>query len=78
MRPVVDRIKEDYAGQLKVVELNANSDGQEAFEAGNLPGHPAFVIVQPDGQEVWRGFGLVSEVDIYNAIDDALAAESSQ
>lgn len=73
MQPVVDRLKDDYAGRITFVELDANGDGETAFEAGQLPGHPAFVIMQPDGRELWRGFGLVEESDLITALDNALA-----
>ncbi len=72
MQPVVDRLKDDYAGQITFVDLDAKGDGKTAFEAGQLPGHPSFVIMQPDGRELWRGFGLVAESDLVKALDDAL------
>ena len=72
MQPVVDRLGEVYEGQVKFVELDAQGDGQRAFEAGHLPGHPAFVIMLPNGQEVWRGFGLVDGANLEAAIQTAL------
>lgn len=73
MQPVVDRLKDDYAGHITFADLDANGDGKTAFEAGQLPGHPAFVIMQPDGRELWRGFGPVEESDLITALDNALA-----
>lgn len=72
MQPVVDRLGEVYAGQVQFVELDAQGDGQRAFEAGHLPGHPAFVVMLPDGEEIWRGFGLMNETDLETAILTAL------
>ena len=72
MQPVVDRLGDVYEGQIKFVELDAEGDGQRAFEAGRLPGHPSFVVMLPDGEEIWRGFGPVSEADLETAIRNAL------
>lgn len=65
-------LEETYGTQVKFVQLNAYEEGQDAFQAGNFPGHPAVVIFTPDGQEVWRGFGVMSEADLDSAIQKAL------
>lgn len=64
----MNRLQENYA-EVEVISLNAgdNADGQSAFEQLTLLGHPAIVIFDADGQEVYRGFGTVDE--------DALALE---
>jgi hypothetical protein len=72
MQPVVNRLEEDYGDQVKFVYLDAEHEGKEAFRASRLPGHPSFLLVRPDGQEVWRSFGIVSYEDIEAAILDAL------
>jgi hypothetical protein len=72
MQPIVDRLEEDYGEQMKFVQLDANNEGKEAFKLGNFLGHPAYLIMQPDGKEVWRKFGVVTYEDIETAIQEAL------
>jgi hypothetical protein len=68
----VDRLSAAYERQVKFVELDAEGNGKRAFQAGRLPGHPSFVVMLPNGQEIWRGFGLVNEADLEAAIRTAL------
>ncbi|MBZ0306539.1 MAG: hypothetical protein K8I82_10775 [Anaerolineae bacterium] len=65
-------LEETYGAQVKFVQLNAFEEGQAAFKAGDFPGHPVMVIFTPDGQEVWRGFGVISEADLDSALQKAL------
>ena len=75
MRPVVDRLKDSYNDNVAFRDLDAEGDGADAFAAGGLPGHPSYVVMQPDGTEVWRGFGILSPDDLDAAIQRALAAD---
>ena len=63
--PIVNRLQETY-GEVEFVSLNAgdNAEGQSAFEQLTLLGHPAIVIFDADGQEVYRGFGTFDEDDL--------------
>jgi hypothetical protein len=72
MTPIVDGLTAEYLGQVTVVKLNAldGGTGQQAFEASGLPGHPGYVLLRPDGAELWRGFGQQSP----EALDTALQA----
>jgi hypothetical protein len=72
MMPVVNRLEEDYANRVKFVYLNANDDGKSAFEAGNFRGHPAFILMTPDGKELWRQVGIASYGQLETAFVDAL------
>lgn len=72
MTPVVNRLAELYSGQVEVLQLNATEDGEAAFEAGDFPGHPAYVILLPDGEEVWRGFGALGEQALIQQVDRVL------
>lgn len=73
MEPTVRGLEDFYSDQVTFLRLNARGDGQAAFEVGNLPGHPAYVLLLPDGTEVWRGFGILDFVEFDTAILDALA-----
>lgn len=74
MRPIVDGLRAEFAARVAFQYLNAGdgANGQQAFAQLNLPGHPAFVILQPDGTARFRAFGLVDEASLRAAILDAL------
>lgn len=72
MQPVVDRFRNSYRDQITFLDLNARKEGRAAFNAGGFPGHPAYVILRPDGQEVWRSFGELEAADLESAIQQAL------
>lgn len=67
----MNRVEADYPDQIKVVYLNANSDGKDAFSAAQFRGHPALLLMRPDGKEVWRYQGVAT----YEQIEDKIVAE---
>ena len=73
MQPVVNGLNENYEDQIEFRELDANTpDGQQAFRAYALPGHPGFVLLNPEGEVLWRGFGEQSQESIEEQIIAAL------
>lgn len=58
-----------------VVRLDARQDGREAFQRGQLRGHPALLLFAPDGRELWRHVGVVEfdelEAQILGASGDS-------
>jgi thioredoxin-like negative regulator of GroEL len=74
MRPIVDGLKSEYGEQVSFVYLNAadRAEGQSMFERLSLPGHPGSVIFTADGQEVYRGFGVVDESLLRERIEDVI------
>lgn len=56
-------LQTQYSENIAFVSLNAadNAEGQSAFEQLTLPGHPAIVIFDADGNEVYRAFGSFEE-----------------
>jgi len=71
MQPIVNRLEGDYNEQIKFIQLDANSEGKEAFKLGSFLGHPAYLIMQPNGTENWRRFGVVAYEDLEAAIQQA-------
>lgn len=67
----MNRVEADYQNQIKVVYLNANTDGKDAFSAAQFRGHPALLLMRPDGEEVWRYQGVAT----YEQIDEKIIAE---
>lgn len=74
MSPIVHGLEEIYSADMAFLEVNAadGGKGESAFQQSRLPGHPAYLIVQPDGKERWRGFGEQNEERLELAIQDAL------
>ena len=74
MAPVVDRLEEIYRGQVELRRMDAKStDGNNAFNAFKLPGHPGFVLLNPEGEILWKGFGIQPEEIINQQLNKALA-----
>jgi hypothetical protein len=74
MTPIVDRLETQYSAEIAFVRLNArdNDLGQRTFDMAALPGHPAFLILQPNGSEAWRHVGPVEQGMIDQALRNAL------
>ena len=57
MEPVVNGLDEKYNEEIEFRALNAAGEGAAAFRAYALPGHPGYVVLNPAGEVLWRGFG---------------------
>jgi thioredoxin-like negative regulator of GroEL len=58
MSPIVDGLEEKYGHQLVVKRFNANEgDGRAIMRDYRIPGHPAILIFNRQGQEVQRFAG---------------------
>jgi hypothetical protein len=61
MTPIVDGLEAKYEEQVDFKFLNAAlGDGKRIFEFYGLPGHPSYILLSPDGDVIWRGFGPLS------------------
>jgi len=72
MKPVVDGLEQEFGGRMTFQRLNAASEGQALFQRYNLPGHPAYVIVDKQGNVIWRFVGQTTREMLENAIRRAL------
>jgi len=73
MGPVVNGLEEIYQEQIEFRALDANSlDGQKAFRAYALPGHPGFVLLNPAGEVLWKGFGEQSRESLEAQLEAAI------
>ncbi|MEO8611047.1 MAG: hypothetical protein ABI690_24335 [Chloroflexota bacterium] len=61
MMPIVNGLEAEFEGRVQFVYLNAEDggNGQRAFTAMSLPGHPSYLIFAADGSEIYRAFGSV-------------------
>lgn len=78
MTPVVNGLETAFAGQVDIRSLDANSrEGRPAFQSYALPGHPSYVIVDPQGEVLWSAFGPKSAADLREAIEAAILTVSA-
>jgi hypothetical protein len=65
MEPVVDGLAEKYQNQIEFRRIDALSpEGTSAYRAYNLLGHPAFIILNQQGELLWKGLGEQSSKDL--------------
>jgi hypothetical protein len=67
----VHGLQEEYSPNITLEELNAadGGAGQAVFTQLGLRGHPAVVIFDARGQEIYRTFGLIEEEPIREILD---------
>ena len=59
MEPIVNGLEEDFAGEVAVVRLQADTpDAIQLQEAYGGRGHPFFAVIDGDGRVTERFFGL--------------------
>ncbi len=60
MRPVVDGLEQDYGDRIEFQRYNiASEEGETWARQYNLRGHPAFLLLDSQGQERWRYLGVI-------------------
>lgn len=69
-RPAVDSLERELGDQLRVVRLNvASPAGEElALQLQVENRTPSFVLLDPDGNELWRGFGVFDDAAVRAAL----------
>lgn len=70
--PIVDGLETDYGDRMAFQRLNAAREGQPLFQRYNLRGHPAYVILDEQGDVVWRLVGQVPRERLEQGIAQAL------
>ncbi|NIM94718.1 MAG: hypothetical protein GTO18_13540 [Anaerolineales bacterium] len=74
MTPIVNGLKADFAEVVDFRSLNAGSGvGQKAFNSYGLPGHPSYLILDPQGRVLWKGFGPQSKEILEEAIEGVVS-----
>ncbi len=65
MRPVVNGLEAVYGEQVDFRRYNIDSAEGEAWaSAYQLRGHPAFLLLDAQGQERWRYVGVIAQESI--------------
>jgi hypothetical protein len=69
MEPIVDGLEEKYQDQIEFRRIDALSpEGKSAYQAYNLLGHPAFTLLNQQGELLWKGLGEQSRQDLENQL----------
>ncbi len=75
-QPIVHGLQVQYESQMAFLSVDVSTaEGSQAFRASRLGGHPSFLILKPDGTEVWRAVGQQDEGALRTAIERSLAAK---
>lgn len=71
MTPIVNGIEAEFASNINFEYLNAldNGIGEATFDTLNLPGHPSYVVFDADGEEIYRGFGILTADQLREALE---------
>ena len=70
--PIVDGLEADYGARMAFQRLNAAAEGQALFQRYKLRGHPAFVILDEQGNVLWRLVGQAPREALEQGIRQAL------
>lgn len=79
MEPVVDGLENDFGEQVEFRRIDAGTqDGQAAFRAYGLRGHPSYVLINLGGDVVWIGLGEQTGKALKEQIDQILKENSDK
>lgn len=78
MTPVVNGLETTFGERIDLRSLDAASgQGKRTFQDYRLPGHPSYVILNPQGEVLWSAFGPQSAGALENAVEDAISKVTS-
>ena len=65
MEPIVNGLETEFEPDVTFDRINASSErGQAAMRAYSLRGHPSYVLLDEQGEEVWQFSGQTAEVQL--------------
>jgi len=71
MKPVVDRLKQQYQGKVefKLYDVDSSDEGNQLMNQFNAKYVPTFVFLNKDGSVSTQKVGETSEADMKKALD---------
>lgn len=77
MQPIVNRLEDNYQTQVTFLQFNAldDAEGEQLFTQLSLPGHPSILIYNEEGNQVYRGIGIIDEGRLEQEIVAAIQNE---
>ena len=70
MKPIVEELKHEYEGKVKVVEINIDN-AEELSRSLGIRSIPYFII-NKDGQQAWQKLGAMPKEELKTAIEESL------
>ncbi|MDF1499694.1 MAG: hypothetical protein P1P76_04405 [Anaerolineales bacterium] len=68
-----------YEASIIITSPNAGyGEGKRAFDQSGLTGHPSFVLIDTNGEAIWRAFGPQSLDAPVSALSSALAGTNTK
>ena len=62
MEPIVHGLESEFEAVIRFDHVNASSErGQAAMKTYSLRGHPSYVLLDAQGEEIWQFSGQTSE-----------------
>ena len=75
MSPIVDGLESDFAGQARVLQLDANeTKNAQLQQQYGLRGHPTFAVLDRNGRVVQTFIGPQAEEVLHEAITAVIAS----
>ena len=75
MSPIVDGLESDFAGQARVLQLDANeTKNAQLQQQYGLRGHPTFAVLNRNGRVVQTFIGPQTEEVLHEAITAVIAS----
>jgi len=75
MSPIVDGLESDFAGQARVLQLDANeTKNAQLQQQYGLRGHPTFAVLDRNGRVVQTFIGPQTEEVLHEAITAVIAS----
>ena len=75
MSPIVDGLESDFAGQVRVLQLDANeTENAQLQQQYGLRGHPTFALLDRNGRPVQTFVGPQTEEILREAITAVIAS----
>lgn len=78
MKPTVERIKKEYAGQITFTAYNIDETSQDIFDKYKFIGRPQFVVLNPAGDIVASRNGMVPYETLKADLDQVLAKRAER
>lgn len=76
MMPIVNGLQAEFGKQVVFAQFNVSTeDGARLQEHYGLRGHPAYVLVDSNGQVTWRSVGQKPEEELRAPIETLLASQ---
>jgi thiol-disulfide isomerase/thioredoxin len=74
VQPIVDGLQDEYEDDALFLAYDARDEdeGQPYFDTLGLRGHPALLLYDAEGEEVWRMVGVVEESELRARLEGVL------